>query len=210
MNISTPVMEAFARLEFMNQEAEHHGEFAEVEVFGVASIPAQTPLFHVLCDDGGIYWRLPLHALCWKQEAPVVPLHDLVMWDSFSYHVRAECFDLLRHKRMEYRRRDGEWAGGIYQFTLDWFGGDGFGGFAETPGQHKCGHVIRLDEGNFACQPNNRVRVRDPNFTTRDEFYPRRIACHLYSSENANLWRTEDSESYHYEIEKGESNGSGG
>jgi hypothetical protein len=53
---------------------------------------------------------------------------------------------------------------GRYLFTLDWSEGD-FNeldfGYASKPDQHKCGHVIQLDNGNFAIQPNNRMRVFD-------------------------------------------------
>ena len=36
-------------------------------------------------------------------------------------------------------------------------------GYAEKPDQHKCGHVIELDDGNYAIQPNNRLRAFDPS-----------------------------------------------
>ena len=45
---------------------------------------------------------------------------------------------------------------GQYMFTLDWYGHED----AEEAGDggHKCAHVIALDDGNFAAQPNNRIQ----------------------------------------------------
>jgi len=49
-------------------------------------------------------------------------------------------------------------------FTVDWFGHED----AEEAGDggHKCAHVIALDNGNFAAQPNNRIQWFCPAFVT--------------------------------------------
>lgn len=196
MNINIPPIEAMVRLEFMNQhDPQYVGKFVECQIFAVASIPAQTPLFHFVCPDGGIWWRMPIHAFCWK-ECDVRPLTDLVLWDCFSHQITCFTADLLRNKRVHVTGRDRSIMEGQYMMTLDWFGT----GFAEVPGQHKSGHVIRLDEGNFAIQPNNRIRLFDPNFTTNSERVPRKIAKHLYTSESTGKWVTEDSDEYEYMI----------
>ena len=42
--------------------------------------------------------------------------------------------------------------GGKYLFTLDWHNPESNildDGYSESPGQHKCGHLIKLDNGNF-------------------------------------------------------------
>ena len=75
-------------------------------------------------------------------------------------------------------------------------------GFSEKPDQHKCGHVIKLDNGNYAIQPNNRVKVFDPAFRTHHEGWliDRLINSHVWSVEANETWLTEDSDAYHYEI----------
>ncbi len=203
MNINIPTIEAFCRLEFMNQHgAEYVGEFVPVQIFGVASIPGQTPLFHFFADDGGIWWRMPIHAFCHKRDARRVSLDEVCLWDSFSYNCHVCVFDILKHKRLSYVDRNRKEHVGVYLFTLDWFGDDLRSyGFSETPGQHKCGHVLQLDNGNFAIQPNNRVRLFDPNFVTKDERYSRKLASHLYTSEQSAKWRTSDDENYDYGID---------
>lgn len=200
MNASIPVVECYVRLSFMNQEDENITDIIECQIFGMTSIPGQTPLFHFICDDGAIFWRMPIHAFCHKKNAPKKQLADLVLWDSFSYNINITCFDLLKNKKISYADRSKNIECGQYLFTIDWFGDKYFNGFAETPGQHKCGHFLALDNGNFAIQPNNRIRIFDPNFVTKDSLYPRKIANKLYSSEHTSKWRTEDSDEYLYSI----------
>lgn len=196
MNINIPPIEALVRLEFMNQiDPRYVGQFIECQIFAVASIPGQTPLFHFTCPDGGIWWRMPIHAFCWKP-CPARPLTDLVLWDAFSYHITCFTAELLKNKLIDVTGRDKQTERGRYLFTLDWFGD----GFAEVPGQHKSGHVIRLDDGNFAIQPNNRIRLFDPNFTTNPQPIPRKIATHLYTAEGLSKWTTSDDEEYAYNI----------
>lgn len=196
MNVNIPPIEAKVRLEFMNQhDPQYVGQFVDCQIFAAASIPGQSVLFHFVCPDGGIWWRMPIHAFCWK-ECEAKPLTELVLWDCFSYHMTCFTADLLRNKRVQVTGRDKSIMEGQYVFTLDWFGD----GFSEVPGQHKSGHVIRLDEGNFAIQPNNRMRLFDPNFTTNSERIPRKIANQLYTSESAGKWVTEDSDEYMYDV----------
>jgi len=196
LNINIPPIEAKVRLEFMNQhDPQYVGRYVDCQIFAVASIPGQTPLFHFVCPDGGVWWRMPIHAFCWK-ECEARPLTDLVLWDSFSYHITCFTADLLRNKRIEMIGRDRKKLLGQYLFTLDWFGD----GFAEVPGQHKSGHVIKLDEGNFAVQPNNRIRLFDPNFTYDDTPIPRKIASHLYTAEGTGKWNVSNTDEYDYDV----------
>ena len=71
---------------------------------------------------------------------------------------------------MTYVARSGEFVNTKYLFTLDWHAPDDNTinlGFSTNPGQHKCGHVMLRDDGNYAIQQNNRVRLFDPSFTTK-------------------------------------------
>lgn len=90
--------------------------------------------------------------------------------------------------------RDRSWVGGQYLFTIDWFGYAD----AEEAGDsgHKCGHVIALDNGNFAMQPNNRIQWFSPAFVTPFEEKPD------YAT-NTRVWKvereTETSDGYFYD-----------
>jgi hypothetical protein len=94
---------------------------------------------------------------------------------------------------------------GKYLFTLDWHNPDTNrldDGYSENPGQHKCGHVIQRDDGNFAIQPNNRIFALEPSFTTKPgkPVINRLINTYKWDVEDATKWITEDSDAYHYDI----------
>ena len=88
---------------------------------------------------------------------------------------------------------------GTYLFTIDWCAGDynelDFG-YAEKPDQHKCGHVIELDDGNYAIQPNNRLRIFDPSMAA-DPSKPlihRLVNTRIWSVEDTSKWITDENE----------------
>ena len=204
LNANIPVQECLVRGEFLRDMEDSRGTFYECVMFGVASIPGQTPLFHCLMEDGGLFWRLPIHAFCWK-ECESVDLTSLVMWDSFSPYISCTSFALLANKRIHYLDRYQNRREGTYLFTLDWSHEDPNvpnTGFSEVPGQHKSGHVIKLDSGHYAIQPNNRVRVFDPSFVTKpgETVIERKLHTHLWSAEQEATWVLSDDERYEYEM----------
>jgi hypothetical protein len=203
-NPNTPPVECLVRGEYLRNLEDSHGKVFPCLIFGFSSIPSRVPLFHFLMEDGGIWWRMPVSAFCWKPDAEAMPLDELVLWDSFSYHASVTVFSVLRNKRMQYTSRRGKVYGGEYLFTIDWFGGDPNilnTGFSEEPGQHKCGHFIKLDNGNYAIQPNNRIFVKDPSFTVKTEpVINRKLNTRVWTVENSPKWITEDSDDYYYGV----------
>ena len=205
MNPNIPPIECYVRGEYLRNLEDGHGTTFPCLVFGFSSIPSRVPLFHFLMEDGGIWWRMPPSAFCWKPDAPHMELDELVLWDCFSYHATVTVFSVLKGKRMEYISRRKRKYGGEYLFTLDWMGGDPNlldTGFSEEPGQHKCGHVIKLDNGNFAIQPNNRVLLHDPSFTVKSGglVIQRKLNSHKWSVESSPKWVTADTDYYDYDI----------
>jgi hypothetical protein len=102
--------------------------------------------------------------------------------------------------------RDKNKISGKYLFTLDWHNPDSNrldDGYSETPDEHKCGHVIERDDGNFAIQPNNRIFVFEPSYTTKygDPLIHRIINDRKWDVEDKKKWVTEDSNAFHYDIE---------
>lgn len=201
MNANIPPIECFVRAEYMRQHKDGHGTRFNVLIFGVASLPGQSPLFHFQMEDGGIWWRMPISAFCHKTDAPDTALEELVLWDSFSYAVSVLRFDWLANKRMEYISRSHTKKAGRYLFTLDWADPEGTG-IAEQPGHHKCGHVIELDDGNYAIQPNNRLRAFDPSFTTKfgENLLDRLISDKVYTVERSPKWLLSSDAAYDYPI----------
>ena len=83
----------------------------------------------------------------------------LQLWNSFSYHHSVNHFSFLLGQRAKYFGKDKKLYSGEYLFTVDWCHPDANlldTDHSEIPQEHKCAHVLELDNGNFAAQPNNR------------------------------------------------------
>jgi hypothetical protein len=204
LNANIPSIECYVRGNYLRNQTDSHDKYFPCVIFGVTSIPSRSPLFHFLMEDGGVWWRMPISAFCAEPNTPEVDLHELVLWNSFSSHVTVTEFYAMRNMRMTYVSRSGEFVNGKYLFTLDWHAPDDNilnTGFSQNPGQHKCGHVIVRDDGNFAIQPNNRVRLFDPSFTTKSgTLIERKINTRQWDVEDALKWRTSDDDRYEYGV----------
>lgn len=207
LNANIPVIDCLVRGEYLQNMEGGFGEYYPCLAFGVISRPGEATLFTILMEDGGVWWGVPVSALCWK-ECEAMELENLQLWNNFSYNVSVTTFAALSNMSCVYTDRDGMMHRGEYVFTLDWAQGDYNElryGYSETANNHKCGHVIKLSSGNFAIQPNNRIRFFDPSFTTKENLVcPRVINTHAYRVENSAKWRTEDSNNFYYHIINGE------
>lgn len=205
LNANIPAIEAYVRGNYLRNQLDSHDKYFPCLIFGVASIQGRSPLFHFLMEDGGVWWRMPISAFCSEPGVPSVDIHELVLWNSFSANITVTEFEAMRNMRMTYVARSGEFVSGKYLFTLDWHAPDSNlinTGFSINPGQHKCGHVILRDDGNFAIQPNNRVRLFDPSYTTKSgNLIDRLINTRQWDVEDAAKWMTSDDDRYFYDIE---------
>jgi hypothetical protein len=204
LNANIPPIECYVRGNFLRDQQDSHDKYFPVVIFGVSSIKSRSPLFHFLMEDGGLWWRMPINAFCTKPNTPEQPLYNLVLWNSFSPHISVTKFENLSNMKMSYLDRTKKNIFGKYLFTLDWHNPDSNildDGYSENPGQHKCGHVIQRDDGNFAIQPNNRVRLYEPSFVTKKSLViDRLINTNAWDVEGYNKWITEDSNAYNYDI----------
>ena len=206
LNANIPPIECYVRGNFLRDQQDSHDKFFPVVIFGVASVQNRSPLFHFLMEDGGMWWRMPINAFCTKPNVPEVDLHDLVLWNSFSPFITVTRFANLANMKMQYRNRQKQVVKGKYLFTLDWHNAESNrldDGYSESPGQHKCGHVIEREDGNFAIQPNNRVLLFEPSFTTKagSLLIDRIINSRPWDVEDADKWLVEDSERYNYDLQ---------
>jgi hypothetical protein len=93
---------------------------------------------------------------------------------------------------------------GEYLFTVDWCHPDTNlldTDHSEIPQEHKCAHILELDNGNYAAQPNNRILWHINSFTTRNEIPDYKVQTNEWNVENKD-WRTEDTDKFFYEIEE--------
>ena len=196
-----PIFYCYVRAEYLYNLESHHGEYTPCCVFAVDSVEGHAIGFDIMTNFGGQFARLPISSLCWKEDAIVYPLSTIELWNNFSYSVESHEYDYLRQLGCCVRVGS-QWCPGIYMFTLSWFGSR----YAEDPGEggFKRAHIIRLDNGNFAAQPNNRIKWFEPSFITKP--FPERpdfkTNSHIWNVENSRPWRTEDSDRYFYRTEE--------
>lgn len=139
------------------------GKFEPCVIFGITSIPSRALHFSILCESGAQWARIPLHMLRWEMpEREPRPLGDLQCWDSHGWDFSVTRYEYLREMGCQYRTPEGEMIDAFYWFTLDHTDN----GFSQYPPEHKCYHLLRLEDGSgqIAAMPNNRILWRDKSW----------------------------------------------
>jgi hypothetical protein len=208
LNASIPPIYCQIRREYLYDLKLNKGETEDCVVFGLTSIPGRAVLFHTLLTNGAIFWRLPISAFIQKGfECSGVPnqnLVDLELWNSFSYYPSVNTFDFLIGQKCKYLGVDKKFYAGEYLFTIDWAHPEPNildTEHSEIPQEHKCGHVLALDNGNYAIQPNNRILWNVPSFTTATHIPDYKVQTSYWNVENKDFI-SEDSDKMFYEINK--------
>ena len=132
-------------------------------------------------------------------------LDELELWNCFSYYPAITTYDILSGQSGKYIGKDKRWYHGNYLFTVDW--GHPEGNIVDTdhseiPHEHKCAHILALENGNYAAQPNNRLIWSIPSFTVKDEVPDWKVQTSDWTVENSRRWTTEDSDKFFYGIEE--------
>jgi hypothetical protein len=204
LNISIPHFYAKMRIEHLYQHDGRPG-FQDVIVFGAQSVAGRALTFHIMTDEGAVRSRVPIHMLAWKEDAPKKPLDHLQLWDCFGYEVTVTPYDYLLQSRVSAIFKDGSKEWGNYLMTFDWYSNP----YSEEPTQYKAAHLIKLDDGNFTLQPNNRLMWRDMSFVTRP--FPQKPDWKIDNKDwfcegvsDKWLMNKEDEEIYYYNIHEEE------
>ena len=165
LNADIPPQYCKVRKEYLYDFKKHHGESEDCVIFGLASMAGAATLFHIMLPNGAVFFRLPISAFFQKEftrdEVPDMSVDTLQLWNSFSYYPSVHHFGYLTSQRGKYFGKDKKEYFGEYLFTIDWCHPESNildTEHSEIPHEHKCGHVLALDNGNFAIQPNNRDR----------------------------------------------------
>jgi hypothetical protein len=191
-----------------------HDELIEGVWVSVKSIRGQAFRFETyLPQYGALYDKLPISAFYWRnsksgfQAMGVLPLDVLQIWDCMSYHIEVVDKPFLKGLRAEFFGKDKCLHRGEYMLTIDSCNPDpripDFT-FSETPEEHKSFNLLRLDNGQFALQPNNRCRFFDPAITHSELRMPDfKVCTKTYRVENTAKWRLGDTSTVTYD-ERGE------
>lgn len=167
LNHNIPTLTCYIRNEFLFNRERGFGEYTKADVHSVASIEKRVPLFEAFLENGVNWTRRPIHAFCWRKDAEVLPLTEHMYWDCFSAYIDVQVRARLQGLRADLISISGHKRQGVYLFTLDWaFENRSIldTNFSETP-EHKCGHVFKMDNGNYFIYPNNRIIWMDNAWT---------------------------------------------
>jgi|TARA_R100001460_G_scaffold14654_7_gene32762 hypothetical protein len=210
LNANTPPIYCKVRKEYLYDLKEHKGESEECVVFGITSISGRAILFNIMLPNGACFWRLPIAAFFQKSHdrttVPDMQTHELELWNCFSYYPSVHSFDWLAGLKGKYLGLDKKFYHGKYLFTLDW--GHPEPNIldvehSEIPQEHKCAHILALDNGNFAAQPNNRILWHVNSFTTDNSWPDYSVQTTIWDAEDSNMV-TEDSNKMFYEMHEKE------
>jgi len=195
LNHNIPTLTCFIRNEFLFNHTKGHSEYTLCDVHSVASIEKRVPLFEAFLENGVNWTRRPINAFCWRKDAEKLPLSEYMYWDCFSSYVDVQVRARMSGLKADLISISGVKRQGIYQFTIDWsFENRSMldTNFSETP-EHKCGHVFKMDNGNYFIYPNNRIIWMDNAWTyNRISGNPGyQIDMSIYSIENKTNYETD-------------------
>ena len=138
---------------------------------------------------------------------PTVPnmqTHELELWNCFSYYPSVTCFDWLAGLKGKFLGLDKKFYHGKYLFTIDWAHPETNildTEHSEIPQEHKCAHILALDNGNYAAQPNNRILWHVNSYTTDDSWPDYKVQTTYWDAEDNDMV-TEDSDKMFYEMKE--------
>lgn len=195
LNANIPTITCLIRNEFLFNHKSGFNEYTPADVHSVASIQKRVPLFEAFLDNGVNWTRRPIHSFVWKEGAEVLPLSEHMYWDCFSSYIDVNVRERLAGLRADLISITGVKRLGTYMFTLDWSHENRNvidTNFSETP-EHKCGHLFKMDNGNYFIYPNNRIIWIDTAWTYNriDKNPGYKIDMNVYSVENMSGYATD-------------------
>jgi hypothetical protein len=200
-----PPVKCFIRKEFLYDFEKGHGELVPCWWVSIKSLRGQAFRIEAYLNEyGALYDKLPLHAFCWKPiDDEPLPLDQLQLWDCLSYDVTVLKKAQLQSMKCKIKLKSGGWAYGEYMFTVDSAHPD-FNildtGFSEDVEDHKSYNFVKLDNGQFAAQPNNRMLILEPSSNPKELKMPDfRVATKRWSVETEAKWALGNTNTVMYE-----------
>jgi hypothetical protein len=212
--VNIPPIEVFIRKEFLYDFTKDNkdkllgeNEYESAHWITSKSIPNQALYFESFVHDfGALYDKLPIHAFVWKTDIDknnLYPLDWLQLWDCFSYNISVIKKERLRNARCEVIMKDKSRAPGYYLFTIDSCSSDPNEvnvSWSETPNEHKSFNIIKLDNGQFAAQPNNRIlwkhQSQTPSTDLKVPYF--KFSTKTWICENSDRWSAAGSTTFTY------------
>jgi len=193
---SLPPIKCFVKREFLYNHTKGFGEFEPAIWVSLKALRGQVfRIESLLPNYGALYDKLPIHAYVWKEneitESSCLPVDTLQLWDCMGYRFTIIEKIGLRNLGVKFLSKDKLWHFGRYLFTVDFCaeGMDLDTGFTEQAEEHKSFNWIMLDNGQFACQPNNRCLWYDQSLIPAETKFPDfQAAKDFYTVDGTRKW----------------------
>lgn len=200
-----PTISCYVRKEYLRDLQDGFGEFTPAYWVTVKA-PRHRALYieAFLPEYGALYDKLPISAYVQNPETPTpdLPLGMLQMWDVNSSGLVVIEKTLLKGMSCKYLDKAGVWHKGSYLFTVDMVQpepNEVDTDWAALPAEHKSYNFIRLGNGQFAAQPNNRIIWMDEATVFKNPKMPDfKVSTHLFSAENERWAGLGDVDSWNY------------
>lgn len=201
-----PPIKIFIRKEYLTQFQYGHGEYEIGYWVSLKSKTERAFLFEtLLAEYGALYDKLPISAFLWKKEvnqSELLPLEYLQLWNCSSYYVTIIEKQLLTNFRVSVLMKNGKTYMGTYLLTFDNCHPEKnilMTNESESPEEHKSSNLIKLDNGQFCIQPNNRIVWHDSSLTPKDKLKPYfKLANVDYKVSLSDKWSTNYTDSWDY------------
>jgi hypothetical protein len=201
-----PPIKVLVRAEYLYDFERGHNEQVQGVWVSCKSLRGEALRFETyLPEYGALFDKLPISAFLHEEKKQLgeLPLDVLQIWDAMSYDITLVEKPLLKGLRAEFFGKDKQRHSGEYMFTLDNAHIDPRVPdytFSETPDEHKSFNVLKLDNGQFALQPNNRCRFFDPALNPNEMRMPDfKVATTKYRVEQHAKWRLGDTTTVTYD-----------
>jgi len=204
-----PPVECYIRKEYLYDFTKGHGELEPCVWISLKSIRDEAFRFEsYLSNYGALYDKLPISAFVSKQDVEhdkLLPQDYLQLWDCFDYDIQIIEKRSLLHKSCKFIDKNNTIHHGQYMFTIDTAHMDDNimdVGLSETQIQHKSYNCLKLNNGQYALQPNNRCLFLlphlNPDTLLRPDFH---VGTQKYVSENSPKWADSNSDTKPQRIE---------
>jgi hypothetical protein len=205
-----PPIQCFIKKEYLYDLEKGFGEFEPCVWVSVKSIKGRALYIESLISNyGALFDKLPISAYVWRtdiKEEEQLPLDFLEIWDSFSYNISVIEKSTLKGLQCKVFMKDKKMYDGEYMFTIDSCHSDPNElnvSLSQTPNEHKSFNIIKLDNGQFAAQPNNRVLFYDQSLTPKGVTIPDfKVSTKEFMCENGLKWSAGENDDFFYTIEK--------
>lgn len=205
-----PPIQCFIKKEYLYDLGKGFGEFEPCVWVSVKSIKGRALYIESLISNyGALFDKLPISAYVWRtdiKEEEQLPLDFLEIWDSFSYNISVIEKSTLKGLQCKVFMKDKKMYDGEYMFTIDSCHSDPNElnvSLSQTPNEHKSFNIIKLDNGQFAAQPNNRVLFYDQSLTPKGVTIPDfKVSTKEFMCENGLKWSAGENDDFFYTIEE--------